>query len=144
MRNKGFTLIEVLVTIAIVSCALLGVAGIIASGMKANVGSYSRSQATWLANDILDRMRANRGTAEAPAGPYNLAVGATLDMNDTSTIPKADLVAWRTALATTLPSGTGGVAVDGATKKVTVTVQWDDSRIKGGSATQQFIVESRL
>jgi type IV pilus assembly protein PilV len=143
VRN-GFTLIEVLVTMAIVSCALLGVAGIIANGMKANLGSYSRSQATWLANDILDRMRANRGTAEGASTPYNIAVGATLDMNDTSNIPKADLVACRTALAATLPSGTGGVAIDPASKKVTVTVQWDDSRVAGGSATHQFVVESRL
>ena len=144
MRIKnGFTLIEVLVTMAIVSCALLGVAGIIANGMKANLGSYSRSQATWLANDIIDRMRANRGTAEASGGPYNIAV-SDADPGNTSTIPNQDLVTWRTALRATLPSGTGGVSIDPTTKKVTVTVQWDDSRIPGGSATQSFVVESRL
>jgi type IV pilus assembly protein PilV len=145
MRNKsGFTLIEVLVTMAIVSCALLGVAGIIANGMKANLGSYSRTQATWLANDIIDRMRANRGTAEGAAAPYNLAVGATLDLSDSTTIPKADLVAWRNALTAALASGTGGVAMDPTTKKVTVTIQWDDSRVSGGSATHSFVLESRL
>jgi type IV pilus assembly protein PilV len=146
MRSKfktGFTLIEVLVTMAIVSCALLGVAGIIVSGMKANLGSQSRSQATWLANDIIDRMRGNRGTAEDVSAPYNIAV-TDPDPADTATIPKQDLVAWRTALRSALPSGTGGVSIDAATKKVTVTIQWDDSRIVGGLANQKFVVESRL
>ena len=145
MRNEsGFTLLEVLVTMLLVSFGLLGVAGIIANGMKANYSSYGRSQASWLANDILDRMRANRGTAEGAGAPYNLGVADVLDMGDTANVPKSDLVAWRSELAAALPSGTGGVSIDAATKKVTVTIQWNDARAAGGLTAQQFVVESRL
>jgi type IV pilus assembly protein PilV len=142
--HRGFTLLEVLVTLVVLAFGLLGIAGVIANGMKTTHSAYSRSQASWLANDIIDRMRGNRATAEGAGLPYNIAVDAVLDMSDVSTVPKADLVAWRQALADELPSGTGGVNVDAATLKVTVTVQWDDSRAANGASSQQFIVETRL
>ncbi len=62
MQNQqGFSLIEVMVTMLIVSIGLLGIAGIIMTSLKNSQSSYGRSQATLLANDIIDRMRANRG-----------------------------------------------------------------------------------
>lgn len=143
-RHRGLTMLEVLVTLVIVAFGLLGIAGIIANGMKTTHSAYGRSQASWLANDIIDRMRGNRATAEGAGLPYNIAVDAALDMSDVSNVPKADLVSWRRALAAALPSGTGGVNVDAATSKVTVTVQWDDSRAANGGSSEQFVVESRL
>jgi type IV pilus assembly protein PilV len=151
-KQNGFTMLEVLVTMAIVSFGLLGIAGIIANGLKSNGSSYARSQASWMANDIIDSMRANRAAAELSTLPYNLAIGA----NPTGTsVASSDLSAWRDALADALPAGTGGVAVNSATKKVTVTIQWDDSRAVSGNntaanatrlaaQTQQFTVETRL
>ncbi len=56
---SGFTLIEVLVTIVVVSIGLLGLAGLQISGLRANVSSEARSKATLLANNIIERMRAN-------------------------------------------------------------------------------------
>ena len=139
-KRNGFTLFEVLVTMLIVSFGLLGIAGVLASGLRSDQSSYSRSQASWLANDIIDRMRANRVAAEAPAFAYNLAMG---DTPAGVSVPAEDLIAWRAALAATLTQGTGAVNVD-ATLKVSVTVQWNDSRAIGGDATQQFLVETRL
>lgn len=144
MRKQfGFSMLEVLVTMIIVSFGLLGIAGIIANGLKNNQGSYARSQASWLANDIVDRMRANRAVAEgASTSPYNLAIGTAAAVG--TSVVAIDLTSWRSALAAALPAGTGGVSLDSTSKKVTVTVQWDESRIKDGSATQQFIVETKL
>ena len=71
-------------------------------------------------------------------------IKSDLGMTDTTTVPKEDLVAWRQALAEALPSGTGGINVNTANRKVTVTVQWDDSRATGGGSTQQFVVETQL
>jgi len=140
MRNqKGFSMIEVLVTIVIVSFGLLGIAGIIVNSLKSTHSSYARTQATILSNDIIDRMRANRTTAETTNSPYNLAIGT--DASGTS-IPATDLAEWRATLASTLPSGTGSVAV--VSGKVTVTVQWNNSRVAGGLSAQQVVMESRL
>lgn len=142
-KQTGFTMLEVLVTMIIVGFGLLGVAGVIANGLKNNQGSYARSQASWLANDIVDRMRANRAVAEGSnPSPYNLAVSDSAVTG--TTVAAIDVSSWRSALAATLPSGTGGVSLDNTTKKVVVVVQWDESRIKNGSSTQQFTIETKL
>ena len=140
-RHTGFTLSEILVTMLIISFGLLGIAGILAAGLKSDQSSYSRSQASWLANDIIDRMRANRATAEGAGLPYNLAIGTD---PSGSTVPAVDLTDWRAELGAALREGTGGVNVDAATKKVTITVQWNDSRAAGGDTAQQFVVETKL
>jgi type IV pilus assembly protein PilV len=152
LRNKqrpqaGFSLLEVLITMLIVSFGLLGIAGIVVTSLKNTQGSYARSQASLLANDIIDRMRANRTAAEASPSPYNLAL--TADPSGTGVVAD-DLTQWRTALRAGIAAGTGSVSVNAATKKVTVTVQWNDSHAaadaaKGvGLATQSITVETRL
>ncbi len=59
-KSSGFTLIEVLITIIVVSISLLGLAGLQISGLRANIVSEARSNATILANDIAERIRANQ------------------------------------------------------------------------------------
>jgi type IV pilus assembly protein PilV len=141
-KENGFTLLEILVTLSIVSIALLGIAGITANSLKDNQSASSRSQAVLLAGDIIDRMRANRTTAEgASPSPYNLALGASPSGGG---IPQTDLTEWRDALAAAFPAGTGSVNLDAATRKVTVVVQWDDSRGAGGLSAQQASIETRL
>ena len=145
-KQKGFSLLEVLITLVIISFGLLGIAGIIVNSLKNNHSSYSRTQASVLANDIIDRMRANRTTAATSPYPYNLAMTGT---PSGSGVVLNDLTEWRASLATAMPSGTGSIALDGTTKKVTIIVQWDDSRASGDGATvglgsQRLQVETRL
>ena len=144
LKQNGFTLLEVLVTLVIVSFGLLGIAGVIANSIKVNQSSYARSQASWLANDIIDRMRANRIAAEVDSSPYNLTLVAS---PSGATIASTDLIQWRTALANTLPGGTGSVAIaDDLNRRVIVVVQWNDQRASGAAAAdnRQFRVETRL
>jgi len=58
-KNSGFTLIEILITVVILSIGLLGLAGLQINGLRANMSSETRSKASALANDIAERMRAN-------------------------------------------------------------------------------------
>lgn len=145
-RQNGASMLEVLVTLVIVSFGLLGIAGIILNSLKSSHSSYARSQATLLANDMIERMRANRIAAEAAGLPYNLALNAnpTTAVPSAPTVPEADLIDWRNTLANTLPSGTGSVNLNAATRLVTVVVQWNDSRVEGGSANQQISIQSQL
>lgn len=150
-KQRGASLIEVLVAIVIVSFGLLGVASIIGNALKNSHSAYGRSQASWLANDIIDRMRANRIEAESGATPYCLSFKDDERENDGckdnptgTTVAAADLAAWRAALSNTLPSGTGQIKMDPTTLKVTVTVRWDDSRALNGSSSQTVSVETRL
>lgn len=137
-------MLEALVTLLIVSLGLLGIAGIIANSLKVNQGAQARSQASWLANDIIDRMRANRTTAETNPAAYTLgSCGAIPGVNAIAT---ADLTEWCAAVAAALPTGTGSVAL--AANKVTVAVQWDDSSRHAAEArvdgSGEIVVETRL
>ncbi len=144
-KQTGFTMLEVLVTMIIVSFGLLGIAGIIMNGLKNNQSSYSRSQASWLANDIADRMRANYIVAQSAALPYNLTLAATTPAAVSPvTIVNSDIIAWRTAIANTLTSGTGSISLNATTRLVTVVVQWDDSRAEGGKSNESFTIETIL
>ena len=58
-KPSGFTLIEVLITVVILSIGLLGMAGIQIQGLRGTTGSMARSQATILANDIAERIHMN-------------------------------------------------------------------------------------
>lgn len=137
-RSRGFTLIEVMVAIVVLSIGLLGLAGLLASGLKNSHSAYLRSQATWLAYDALDRMRANRGNALA--GGYNLALGAA---PGGAGLAATDLGEWDAALTNTLPAGDGSITVNGD-RSVIIIVQWNDSRGTGGGTTEQFRVDTQL
>lgn len=130
-HQTGFTMIEVLITAVILSLGLLGLAGMQATGLKSNHQAYMRSQATLLAYDISDRMRANM--AGVKAGDYNNVSGIPQSYTDcqaNSCTPAQmaifDAYQWNTTLASTLPSGQGTVTAAGGI--LTVTVMWDHER----------------
>lgn len=120
----GATLIEVLVAIVILSIGLLGLAGLQATSVQGNYGAFYRSQATILAADITDRMRANRKAAIA--GNYNLSELKSA-YTTTSTRADKDLNEWLIQVAK-LPAGKARIERDSSTALVTITINWDDSR----------------
>ncbi len=128
--QAGFTLIEVLITLVIFSIGLLGLAGLQANSMVNSHNAYVKSQATLMANDMADRMRANIAGVQANA--YNNLNGIPPDpgcitANCTPTqIAKYDAFEWNTTLAAQLPAGQGTVTGNGLT--FTITVRWDELR----------------
>lgn len=65
----GFSLIEVLVALMVFSIGLIGLAGLLVMSTQANHGAFVRTQATFLAQNMADRMRANLG--EVWRGSYD-------------------------------------------------------------------------
>ncbi len=129
--QSGFSLMEVLIALLIMSIGLLGLAALQATSLKANHGAYQRTQATFLAYDIMDRMRANR--IQAAAGSYNLAMTASAPSPST-VLADNDVNDWMTNfIQVLLPGGDGSINCD-ANAVCTVVVQWDESRL-GGTAT---------
>ena len=61
----GFTLLEVLVALLILLIGLLGIAGLIVKGQRASYESYQRQQALALAQDMVEKIRANQGAARS-------------------------------------------------------------------------------
>lgn len=150
MKESGFTLLEILVAMLVLSIGLLGLAGLMTTSMRNNLSASHRTQATWMAYDIIDRMRANR--ASAIAGNYVTGLGAPVACTvaaPTGSVPAQDIAAWKSQLACVLPTGNGSILVTAAAR-ATVVVQWNDSRgiIDSGSLLNQaiktFTVETQL
>jgi type IV pilus assembly protein PilV len=148
-RASGFTIVEVLVSLVILSIGLLGIAKLVLYSAHSNDSAYLRSQATQLAYEILDNMRANPSAASA--GNYNTpltaaAVNPGYTCQNTAcpvaaNLAAYDLYVWKTRLSAptgALPSGKGSVTVSAtAPIMATIVVQWDDSAaqsIFGGTA----------
>ena len=135
-KQTGFTLIEILVTVVVLAIGLLGLAGLQATALSFNSTAYQRSQATNLAYDIIDRMRAN--AAAARSGQYDVGFGFANP--GTSTLANRDLGEWRQALINALPSGTGRILRNGNVFQITI--RWDDSR--GQDALRTFQTDTDL
>lgn len=135
--QKGFSMLEVLIAILVISFGLLGLAGLQAVGLKNNQTAYLRSLATQQAYDMADRMRTNMtGVA---AGSYdNIATGVGSDpgcISNTSgctptQMAQNDRFAWNTANAALLPGGSGIVVGTSATI-FTITVSWSEKCTTG-------------
>jgi type IV pilus assembly protein PilV len=141
-RSGGFTLLEVLVALLVLSIGLLGLASLQATTSRFNYGAYLRSQATSLAYDMADRMRANRdealtGSYDVPAFPSPApACGVVAG----ATVAELDIAGWQSAVACALPEGMGRIVRVGTT--VTIGVSWDDSR--GEEAAEVFEMTTSL
>jgi type IV pilus assembly protein PilV len=151
--NTGFTLIEVLIAMLVLAVGLLGLAGLQATSLGNNQSAYNRSQATQLAYDLADRMRANivgkaRYTAILPGVATAKANCVPTTSPPTGCIStemaENDLFEWNLAVTTTLPSGIGTIAVNPNPCGVndaciyTITITWDDDRDGDDSNNPQF------
>ncbi|ARN72840.1 type IV pilus modification protein PilV [Oceanicoccus sagamiensis] len=59
LNTAGFTLIEVVITLFIMTVGLLGLAGLQAQAIKASLDTAQRSQTAWLVSEVAERIRAN-------------------------------------------------------------------------------------
>ncbi|WP_199096605.1 type IV pilus modification protein PilV [Dyella sp. ASV21] len=140
-HNQGFSLIEVLISVVIVSVGMLGVAGILLTVSRSANSNYARQQAVALTYDIVDRMRANATAASnsTTSNPYIAAATApstTTPSPDCSSatcsatqMASFDVWQWQTKIKNSLPNGLGSVSVAAGntnTTNITVTVTWND------------------
>jgi type IV pilus assembly protein PilV len=142
-RQRGASLLEVLIAILILAIGMLGVAAMQAMSLRNSLSALERSQATVQTYAILDAMRAN--IVDARANQYNLALAAAPCPVPAAgaTLPTRDLSNWIGSLQATLgPSACGGVAC--AANVCEITIRWNDERGSGGVAAQQLITRSRI
>ena len=137
--QRGFTLLEVLIALLVMSIGLLGIGKLMILSARANDSAYMRSQATALAYTIIDAMRANRNLAIVQG--YDTAVVVPALQACTTAAPctsgqqaQNDTALWNNSLAAALPGGTGTVVtaiqpdtLTGANNvTATITVSWLD------------------
>ncbi len=158
-RGRGFTLIEVLITVFVMALGMLGFAALQTQGIKFNRTADLRTQATQLTYNISDRIRANvtaavNGTYVASSQPspaYDCSSSfsgtATVNVCSPTEMANADLDIWYDSLTTALPSGTGSIScadsdatdADPCTRGSlhSIQVQWQEAE-GTGFASQTF------
>lgn len=132
-RQTGFSLVEILVSVVILSFGLLGLAGLQASALKMNRQSQYQSTAVLFAQEYAELMRNNHAIAQkksasGSANPYLIAATATIpttagkscidnrcSANDMASWDRQD---WLMRLATRLPNPKVEVCFDNAPYEV--------------------------
>lgn len=137
-QQTGFTLLEVLITLVILSVGLLGVAGMQAAGLRNNHSAYTMTQASNLAMDMIDRIRANPNGIDAYAG-FDTDAATLADPGCISTgcgpadLATYDMYEWSRPLVATdnpiLPAGRGVITQAG--DEFIVNVLWHEVAYQG-------------
>lgn len=159
-------MIEVLIAAFVLGIGLLGLAALQAQSLQFNYSAYQRSQATILAYDIIDRIRANQSNAQdydtplgAPGG--NINCQATNANCSAAEMAAFDIDQWKCTLGGfnenarctglgditgPLTEGDGSVAVNtvAGRSQITVTLQWTDNRTTVNNRTETFTVSTVL
>ncbi|HWT69050.1 MAG TPA: type IV pilus modification protein PilV [Pseudomonas sp.] len=132
--QEGMTLIEVLVALLILSVGLLGAAAFQLNALKYTDSARMTSQASFIAYDMMDRIRANAAAdyTVTPPTSGNLSVARDQDLYDfTSNIVNFGG-----------PTATGSIALN--QRVYTITITWDDSRAANSANTRRsFVLTSR-
>jgi len=134
-RQRGFSLVEALVALVVLSVGLLGIAALYVSALRFARNALLRSDAVTLAADMADRIQANGagGSAYALAsGANSTAVPACATNGCTAAqMAATDKAQWAALLAQSLPAGRGTIAVDTSTTPTTytITVSWTEPNV---------------
>lgn len=156
--QQGFTLIEVMVALVVLSIGLLGMAAMQISSLQANREAYIRTQAVIATYEIIDRIRANPEQLASYATGKGDLPGAAVNCEGASVTCSAaqmvgyDLGQWKCGLGKwnssgvcgsygitgDLSGGDGSVVVNGSS--VSVTVFYEDQQ----GTEQSFTVGTEL
>ena len=156
---RGFTMVEVLVSLLILAIGLLGLAGLQASGLRYSGNSTLRTQALLLSQDIVERMRTNptgvsaSNYAVATASAFTSLVTSPSPDCGTASCTPAELAAydkgkWKSAILSRLPSDASAtVAItlnspSAGTHAVVITLTWSERSTEGGSTPSQSLISS--
>ncbi|TXI35661.1 MAG: type IV pilus modification protein PilV [Aquipseudomonas alcaligenes] len=161
-RSSGFTLIEVMVALVVLAVGLLGMASLMVRSQQSNEGAYSRSQASILAYDIVERMRSNKVLAN-PLETRKVSYATQNDAYALTALPTCatpatgqqvagsaqatqDVAQWCQLVKSSLPNvdtANTSIVRTAGTNLYTVTIQWQDATADGDS-TQNIQVVAEL
>ena len=142
--ERGFSLIEVLIALIIMSVGMLGIASLYVHSMQAGRTSLFRHNAVTLAGDVADRMRANPTGANA----YTAIVGADNDCIDGATncsntqMAAQDILQWQEQADATLPNGAVTIGFDNTVNPpvYTIAITWNEPMLNPNQQPSYTII----
>ena len=129
MKQRGFSLVEVLIALVIMSVGMLGIAGLYVQSLQAGRTSMLRHHAVTLAGDVADRIRANPRAGIAYEGtPLDGSCVSGVSDCDEVAMAGHDILLWQEQAADTLPTGDVEVTFDdsGAPPTYTIDITWSE------------------
>ena len=148
-KSQGFSLVEVLIALIIMSVGMLGIAGLYVQSMQAGRTSMLRHHAVTLAGDIADRIRANPAAGATYTQTPGADNGCVAEGTDCTIAEMAqhDVFLWRSQAAEFLPAMADGseqvqVTFDaGAVPPTyTITIRWDEPTPEGTAPSYSITV----
>lgn len=144
-RSKGFSLLEVLITIVIMAFGLLGLALLQTMNLRFTQSANHRTIATNLTYEVLDLVRANQSLKRTYNETALVSGGTPTACNIAPSFdPAPNLARWHCQVSLALPGGQSRVQVVG--NVATVTIRWTDARWEANAADQttQFVLVTTL
>lgn len=144
-KAAGFTMIEMLVALLILSVGLLGIAALQTTGQRATYQAYVRTQATWLAYEMMDKMRNNNTVLDNYLSGNQTVTSPNTECDDNTCsldqLAKYDLDNWFYRINDALPMGEGEIAaVGGVENQYIISLSWLDRQQQGDDG--QVITQS--
>jgi type IV pilus assembly protein PilV len=137
--SKGTSLVEVMVSVLILSIGLLGIAAMQATALRNTQSGMERTQAVIQSYAILDALRTD--TLNSRAALYT--VDWTCAIPGSTTSPSLDMATWVASTMDKVSSDACG-RISCTASICTIDVRWNDSRGTGGSASQTVTTVSRI
>ena len=141
-KMQGISLLEVLISVLILTLGLLGVAALQTQALRTSADAQYFQQATQLANDYLERIRANSNDAGQYAITLTKPHCASSALSGSAAAQ--DKVLWLQQIACNLPDGTAQVTI--SNQEVSIAISWFDrtANNKTAARSSQFSVTSQL
>lgn len=163
-RQQGFSLIEVLVTLVLLTIGMLGLVAMQGRGIQFTSDSVARNNAATLATEILEKIRATPDSRDSylitQLAAQGQCAGGTIQANNTA----AQLTCWSEKARMLMPGATGtdagavavrnafyicrslqpGTCSAGTGSTVEVQIAWRSGGERCGNGADPFICTMRL
>lgn len=141
-QQQGASLLEVLIAVLVLAVGVLGAASLQLNAIRYTASAAQTTQASFIAYDLLDRMRVNSSNLS----DYALAsVPETCTVNSGAgaTIAAGDRADFTQAVTCQLPDGKASVRVlDNVA--VEIRISWSEARIRADQADTEFVLNSHV